>query len=103
MLCRLINIMPYRMLGYVGHHSLPFERLTVSSGKDLLGSTSHDNSIRFWNVSKFLDVPDIDGDSDSSDDSDADAKRKPEGKRKNRSTKMPKRVKTGCNDFFSDL
>jgi WD40 repeat protein len=98
-------MMPYRMLGYAGYHTLPFERISLSPSKDLIASTSHDSQLRFWNVSRFNDIPQTTSDgSDDSEGEEEETRPGRGGKRKNNSLKMPKRRKqpTG-NDFFSDL
>ncbi|OQV18720.1 WD repeat-containing protein 55-like protein [Hypsibius exemplaris] len=105
---RLVNMMPYRMLGYAGYHAMPFERISLSTDRETLASTSHDSQLRFWNVARFNDIPETAAadESDSDDDSDDDGKDgKRGGKRKKggNSLKMPKKARAITNDFFSDL
>ena len=48
---------PHRFVGTVGHHenSFPIEKMDVSSTGEILASISHDNCVKFWNIS-YLEV-----------------------------------------------
>jgi len=53
-LIRVVSILPNRLLGVVGEHEeFPIERLDVSRDNNLLASCSHDNTVKFWNISYF--------------------------------------------------
>jgi len=50
---RAVHLYPHRFLGVVGQHEqeLPIERMDVSSSGEFIASISHDNRVKFWNVS----------------------------------------------------
>eukprot|EP00551_Chaetoceros_affinis_P010544 CAMPEP_0203667106 /NCGR_PEP_ID=MMETSP0090-20130426/4002_1 /ASSEMBLY_ACC=CAM_ASM_001088 /TAXON_ID=426623 /ORGANISM="Chaetoceros affinis, Strain CCMP159" /LENGTH=496 /DNA_ID=CAMNT_0050531165 /DNA_START=23 /DNA_END=1513 /DNA_ORIENTATION=+ len=59
---RIVQIHPDRLLGVLGDHDgFPVEKLKFSSEKKLVGSVSHDTSIRLWDAS-ILTEEDIDED-----------------------------------------
>ena len=67
---RIVQIHPDRLLGVLGgHDGFPVEKLKFSSEKKLVGSVSHDTSIRLWDAS-ILTEDDID--EDEKDDSSMD-------------------------------
>ena len=41
------------MLGVVGHHRFPVERLDTSTCGRLVASSSHDGIVRFWDIAYF--------------------------------------------------
>jgi len=49
---RAVHLYPHRFLGVVGHHEqeLPIEKMDVSSSGEIIASISHDNRVKFWNV-----------------------------------------------------
>jgi len=49
---RAVHLYPHRFLGVVGHHEdeFPIERLDVNTTGEMVASTSHDNRVKFWNV-----------------------------------------------------
>lgn len=50
---RAVHLFPNRFLGVIGdHNGFPVERMTISRCKTWLASCSHDNQIKFWNVSE---------------------------------------------------
>jgi len=54
-LIRVVEILPNRLIGVIGSHdSFPIERLKLSRDSALLGSCSHDSTVKFWNVSYFF-------------------------------------------------
>ena len=93
------------MLGYAGHHSMPFERISLSTDRGILASVSHDDSLRLWDVSRFADrTGDDQDDSDAeSESSEEEADSLPVKRGAGRSTKMPKQKKAAFNNFFSDV
>ncbi|OZJ04549.1 hypothetical protein BZG36_02694 [Bifiguratus adelaidae] len=128
---RVVSILPNKLLGIIGDHGedFPIERIHLSHDKKYLGSCSHDQSVRLWDVQWLFDedddeqeeteedkdeeqeavgesvtVANIKGDSDSSD-SDAPSAKK--GKRTKPSKPAPsKKQKGGKNQlsgFFTDL
>lgn len=51
------NIFCRLQLGILGEHTdLPIERLQYDRTRNFIGSTSHDNIIKFWDVSMFHDA-----------------------------------------------
>eukprot|EP01138_Halocafeteria_seosinensis_P011556 gb/GECG01011805.1/.p1 GENE.gb/GECG01011805.1/~~gb/GECG01011805.1/.p1 ORF type:complete len:154 (+),score=13.34 gb/GECG01011805.1/:1-462(+) len=61
---RVIQILPNQMLGIIGEHTdLPIERLQYDRTKSFIGSTSHDNFIKFWDVSMFQEGATAEGES----------------------------------------
>jgi len=58
---RAVHLFPHRFLGVVGHHedSFPVEKLDVNTTGELVGSISHDNRVKFWNVA-YLEEMDYD-------------------------------------------
>ncbi|XP_071951859.1 WD repeat-containing protein 55-like [Antedon mediterranea] len=83
---RAVNILPNRFLGVVGDHDeFPIESMDVSHEGDLLASCSHDQKIKFWNISNLEDI-------------------EFSTKQKAKKTDKTKRLKTTRNnDFFADL
>ena len=56
---RAVHLYPHRFLGTVGHHhgdsgrpvDFPIEKLDVCGSGDIIASTSHDQRVKFWNIS----------------------------------------------------
>ena len=78
-LIRCVTVQPNNMLGVIGdHEDFPVEQIRRDRLGRLLGSISHDNVVRFWDISMFADdVMDADedgkvGDDDDDDDEDDD-------------------------------
>lgn len=69
-LIRVVSIQPNKVLGVIGdHEDFPVEGLSRSRCGNVLGSYSHDDMIRFWDVSMFVgDVDDDDGDVETGED-----------------------------------
>lgn len=87
---RAVHIAPFKILGVVGQHTLPIETLDISNNGQLLASSSHNNDVRFWNVTYFEDFPDIKYNS------------KHNAHRESRHN-LPSSKYTNASDFFSDL
>ncbi|XP_015185850.1 PREDICTED: WD repeat-containing protein 55 homolog [Polistes dominula] len=47
---RATSLFPHQHLGVVGQHNFPIEALDVNKDGTLIASSSHDNTIKFWNV-----------------------------------------------------
>jgi WD40 repeat protein len=89
-LIRVVQIHPNQFLGVIGEHeNYPIERMSLSHDKELLVSCSHDNSVKFWNISCFWGE---DGDEENEEKLKQDLEQ----------TKLPKR-KRDLKKFFSDL
>ncbi len=57
-LIRIVQILPHKLLGIIGDHDeFPVERIQYSYDKNYLCSCSHDNLLRFWDIS-FLQESD---------------------------------------------
>eukprot|EP00092_Neocalanus_flemingeri_P023196 GFUD01025153.1.p1 GENE.GFUD01025153.1~~GFUD01025153.1.p1 ORF type:complete len:471 (-),score=144.87 GFUD01025153.1:1127-2539(-) len=58
---RAVHLYPHRFLGVVGHHEdeFPIERLDVNTSGEIVASISHDNRVKFWNVT-YLEEMDYD-------------------------------------------
>ncbi|KAL2643045.1 hypothetical protein R1flu_010632 [Riccia fluitans] len=53
---RVVSILPNKMIGVIGEHAdFPVERLAFSSDKAILGSASHDNTVKLWDVRYLLE------------------------------------------------
>ncbi|KAF5843918.1 WD40-repeat-containing domain protein, partial [Dunaliella salina] len=53
---RVVNVLPNKLIGVVGsHEDFPIERLAISADKRVLASTSHDNTIRLWDLAMLHD------------------------------------------------
>ena len=52
-LIRIINILPNKLIGIVGEHDeeFPVERICRSYDNNLIASISHDNVVKFWDIS----------------------------------------------------
>ncbi|XP_033112946.1 WD repeat-containing protein 55-like [Anneissia japonica] len=83
---RAVNILPNRFMGIVGDHDeFPVEAIDVSSDGVFLASCSHDQKIKFWNVSSLEDI-------------------NLSTKQKAKKTDKTKRLKSSrSDDFFADL
>lgn len=83
-ICRAVHLFPNRFLGVIGdHNGFPVERMTISRCKTWLASCSHDDQIKFWNVSEI-------------------AKQKVDGHKKADRKKVSKPCAAG-SEFFKDL
>ena len=65
-LIRVVGIQPSKLYGLVGDHDgFPIERMRWSRDLNLVGSISHDTTVRFWDVSYLHETDDDeDGDED---------------------------------------
>lgn len=86
---RAMHLVPGRILGIVGQHSLAVEAMDISHDGELIASSSHDNDIRFWNIKYFEDFDDID----------YNAKPSKNAARHN----LPSSLAANRSDFFADL
>lgn len=56
---RVCTIEPNQFLGVVGdHNDFPIERIRLSRDRKYLGSCSHDNLVKFWNIEYFFEEDD---------------------------------------------
>jgi len=60
-LIRVVQIFPNKLLGVIGEHEeFPIERIRLSRDNKYLGSCSHDNTVKFWNVGYLFQNDDDD-------------------------------------------
>ena len=73
-LVRVVAIQPNRVLGVIGEHNdFPVEGMCRSRCGNILGSYSHDDTLRFWDLSMFEgDVDDTVVDDDEFEDMEGD-------------------------------
>lgn len=74
-LIRVISILPNKLVGVIGDHGdYPIERLQLSHDNKFMGSCSHDNSIKFWDIDYFFndDGEDEENDEENADEEDED-------------------------------
>eukprot|EP01125_Pyxidicula_operculata_P007911 TRINITY_DN266_c1_g1_i1.p1 TRINITY_DN266_c1_g1~~TRINITY_DN266_c1_g1_i1.p1 ORF type:complete len:263 (+),score=83.80 TRINITY_DN266_c1_g1_i1:339-1127(+) len=123
-LIRVVSILPNKLLGVIGEHeNFPVERLAISRDLNMLGSCSHDNTVKFWNIAFFWEEGEPEGDAemdtenrgndeDDDDDDDDEGDEEPieeeeEQKEKVNTKKLAKTKESAesrdMKDFFSDL
>ncbi|XP_013133768.1 PREDICTED: WD repeat-containing protein 55 homolog [Papilio polytes] len=88
---RATHMFPQRQLGIVGQHSLPVECLDISHDGQFIASCSHENDVKFWNISYFETI-----------DSLIDVNHK-QNKKKDMSNNLPSSSVKNASDFFSGL
>jgi WD repeat-containing protein 55 len=86
---RAMHLVPGRILGIAGQHSLAIEAMDISNNGEYIASSSHDNDIRFWNIKYFEDFDEIN----------YNAKPDKNAARRN----LPSSLAANRSDFFSDL
>jgi len=68
--------MPNKLIGVIGSHSdFPVERIRLSYDHHYMGSCSHDNTVRLWDVRYLYEEEEEDedeGDEDEGDEGDED-------------------------------
>ncbi|KAJ0181806.1 hypothetical protein K1T71_002528 [Dendrolimus kikuchii] len=88
---RATHMFPQRQLGVVGQHNLPVERLDINYDGRLIASSSHDNDVRFWDISYFESLDTI-----------IDVNQK-QNKKRDMSNNLPSSSVKNPSDFFSGL
>ncbi|XP_013200488.1 WD repeat-containing protein 55 homolog [Amyelois transitella] len=88
---RAAHMFPQRQLGIVGQHRLPVERLDISYDGQFIASCSHDNDVKFWNISYFESL-----------DSIIDLNHK-QNKKRDMINNLPSSTIKNASDFFSGL
>ncbi|RKO93774.1 WD40-repeat-containing domain protein, partial [Blyttiomyces helicus] len=116
---RAISVFPHRLVGVLGdHEDLPVECIRISGDRNWVGSCSHDQTVRFWDLSGLDEAgdgsdeeenekpeaaKDSDDDSDDSDNS-VEAKEKKRKKRKKAKRGIGGQAKSASGkSFFSGL
>lgn len=94
-LIRVCNIHPHELMGVIGEHQgFPIENLALSKDLDYLVSSSHDNTIKFWNISCFW--------SEEGANFEVEEKKEKKLQKQLKQTKQSKQ-KRKMRSFFSDL
>lgn len=88
---RAAHMFPHRQLGSVGHHSMPVDRLDIAHDGTYIASCSHNNDVKFWNISYFETIETI-----------MDVTQK-QNKRRDMSNNLPSSTVKNASDFFSGL
>lgn len=101
----MVEILPNKVIGVLGNHDgFPIERLGLSRDSSILGSCSHDSTIKFWNVSYFFSNPQTDQDIDDDDDDDSgEQSNTGEAAAIKRAMRKQKKKSATKKSFFSDL
>jgi len=86
---RAMHLVPGRILGIVGQHSLAVEAMDICNSGEFIASSSHDNDIRFWNIKYFEDFDGI------------NYNEKPNKKATKHN--LPSSLHANRSDFFSDM
>ncbi|XP_021205571.1 WD repeat-containing protein 55 homolog isoform X1 [Bombyx mori] len=86
---RAAHMFPQRQLGIVGQHRLPVEHLDISHDGRYIASCSHDNDVKFWNISYFESIDNI-----------IDEKH---NKKRDMVNNLPSSSFKNASDFFSGL
>ncbi|GBB92887.1 hypothetical protein RclHR1_04640024 [Rhizophagus clarus] len=98
---RLVGILPNKFLGVIGDHDdFPIECLRLSHDEILLASSSHDNTVKFWNIRYLFEEENGDDKNKSNDNMDIDENLNGSGS-KNKG--VGKIVGNEINSFFADL
>lgn len=88
---RASHMFPQHQLGVVGQHRMPVESLDISHDGQYIASSSHDNDVKFWNISYFESIENI-----------IDVNQK-QNKRRDLSNNLPSSSLKNASDFFSGL
>ncbi|RVE47761.1 hypothetical protein evm_007516 [Chilo suppressalis] len=88
---RAAHMFPQRQLGIVGQHRMPVEVLDISYDGQYIASCSHDNDVKFWNISYFESIENI-----------IDVNQK-QNKKKDLINNLPSSTVKNASDFFSGL
>lgn len=88
---RAAHLFPHKQLGVVGQHSLPVEQLDISHDGQYIASCSHDNDVKFWNISYFEEIENV-----------INVNQK-QNKKKDMVNNLPSSTLKNASDFFSGL
>lgn len=111
---RVVSILPNKMIGVIGEHSsYPIERLAFSHDRNVLGSASHDQILKLWDIHYLHedDEPETNkqeavNDENVDMDLDVDTEKRPRvagSKRKKRAEKGQTSSQKQASDFFADI
>lgn len=106
----LVGVLPNRIIQPIAEHSeYPVERLAFSHDKKYLGSASHDQLLKLWDLNELLqDSADGEKNDSAAEDSDTDGMDVDDNAPKSSKGSKKKNVNKGkdpgtSSDFFSDL
>ncbi|XP_052204631.1 WD repeat-containing protein 55 [Diospyros lotus] len=111
-LISLVGILPSKILQPIAEHSeYPIERLAFSHDKRFLGSISHDQTLKLWDMDYLLRgqgntpsfLADADSDSDEPEEMDMDVNVPKSSKGVKRETSSNGQGQSSSNSFFADL
>ncbi|XP_057500554.1 WD repeat-containing protein 55 [Actinidia eriantha] len=112
-LISLVGILPNRIIQPIAEHSeYPVERLAFSHDKKLLGSISHDHTLKLWDMDDLLQGSSnttkshsaiADSDSDGEDEMDMDDSLPKASKGTKRKCSNKGEGLSNANNFFADL
>ncbi|XP_050675855.1 WD repeat-containing protein 55 homolog isoform X2 [Leptidea sinapis] len=88
---RAAHMFPQRQLGIVGQHNLPVECLDISHDGQFIASSSHDNDLKFWNISYFESIDTLINVNEK------------QNKKKDLRNNLPSSTVKNASDFFSGL
>jgi WD repeat-containing protein 55 len=85
---RLVTVRPFKLVGVLGEHDdFPIERLAWSRDKRYIGSVSHDERVKFWDVAYLFEEDEDEEEEGAAAAAAAAAKAKGKGKKKTAETK----------------
>ncbi|CAK1549860.1 unnamed protein product [Leptosia nina] len=88
---RAAHMFPQRQLGIVGQHNLPVENLDISHDGQYIASSSHNDDVKFWNISYFESIDDLINVNEK------------QNKRRDMINNLPSSTVKNASDFFSGL
>lgn len=87
---RATHLFPHKHLGIVGQHNISVERMDICNAGTFIASCSHNNDIKFWNISYFNDM-------------EVSTANKKQNKRKDLRNNLPSSKARNASDFFSGM
>lgn len=108
---RVVSILPNKMIGVIGEHSsYPIERLAFSHDRNVLGSASHDQILKLWDVHYLHedDEPETNKkeavkDENVDMDLDVDIEKRPRGAKRKKRAEGQSSSQKQASDFFADI
>ncbi|KAM7260110.1 hypothetical protein ACFE04_015851 [Oxalis oulophora] len=104
----LVGILPNKIIQPIAEHSeYPVERLALSHDKKILGSISHDQTLKLWDLDELLqdtgDVQKTVGSDSDDDEMDVDANPSSSNKGSKSKNTSKRNPMGGSSTFFADL
>ncbi|KAJ4806815.1 WD repeat-containing protein 55 [Rhynchospora pubera] len=110
---RLVGILPNKIIQPLAEHSeFPIERLAFSSDRQFIGSISHDQMLKLWDLEELLNTPQennqeeneaVQADSDDDDDDEMDIDIAPPKSSGSKRKKSGNGGSSSISSFFDDL